>query len=89
VKVAAGVGVELRQIYLPGRRSHHPNDAPQHTSSNYKTEEERGPLPLLPPERQAEGEGPRAHAGGDEIWPPPSGREEQGQNVAEENSPRS
>ena len=75
MKVAAGVGVELRQIYLPGRRPHHPNDAPQQTSPNYKTEEERGPLPLLPPERQAEGEGPRSQAGGDWIWPPLVSRE--------------
>lgn len=85
MKVAVGVGVDLRQIYLPERLSHHPNDAHKHTIPNYKTEEEQGPLPLLPPERQAEGEGPRAHAGGDGIWPPPPGREEEGQNVLEKN----
>jgi hypothetical protein len=34
VKIAAGVGVELRQIYLPGRCSHHPNNAPQQTNPN-------------------------------------------------------
>ena len=28
MKENAGMGVELRQIYLPVRRSHHPNDAP-------------------------------------------------------------
>nr|XP_051202580.1 uncharacterized protein LOC127316210 [Lolium perenne] len=28
MKDSAGVGEELRQIYLPGRRSHHPNGAP-------------------------------------------------------------
>jgi hypothetical protein len=32
-----------------------PNDAPQQTSPNYKTKKQ-GPLPLLPPERQAERE---------------------------------
>jgi hypothetical protein len=44
MKVAAGVGVELRRIYLPGRHSHHPNDAPQQKSPNptYKTNQ-RGP----------------------------------------------
>jgi hypothetical protein len=63
VKIAASVGVELRQIYLPGRCSHHPNNAPQQTSPNpnYRTEEwdpppsyrrsgkrrERGPTPTL------------------------------------------
>jgi hypothetical protein len=70
VKITAGVGVELRQIYLPGRRSHHPNDAPQQISPNpnYKTEE-RDPPSLLPLERQAEGEGINAHAAGDlGIW---------------------
>jgi hypothetical protein len=45
-----------------------PNDAPQQTSSNYKTKKQ-GPLPLLLPERQAEREGANAHVGGDGIWP--------------------
>jgi hypothetical protein len=31
VKAVADVGVELRQIYSPGRRSHHPNGVPQQT----------------------------------------------------------
>jgi hypothetical protein len=63
VEIAAGVGVELRQIYLPRRCSHHPNNAPQQTSPNpnYIMEErdpppscrqsgkrrERGPTPTL------------------------------------------
>jgi hypothetical protein len=66
VKVAAGLEVELRQIYLPGSRSHHPNDAPQQKSPNptYKTEE-RGPPSLLPPERQEKEEGTSFLASGD------------------------
>jgi hypothetical protein len=28
------VGVKFRQIYLSGRRSHHPNDAPQQIDPN-------------------------------------------------------
>jgi hypothetical protein len=45
VKIAAGVGVDLRQIYLPRHRSHHPNNAPQQTSPNpnYKTKERDAP----------------------------------------------
>jgi hypothetical protein len=80
MQVAAGVGLELRKIYLLGRRSHHSNDAPQQTSPNYRTEEQ-GPLPLLPPERQEEGEGQKAHAGGDVIYCPPPEREERGKTV--------
>jgi hypothetical protein len=34
VKAVAGVGVELRQIYSPGHRSHHPNGVPQQTKPN-------------------------------------------------------
>jgi hypothetical protein len=47
VKIAASVRVELGHIYLPGRRSHHPNDAPQHTrpNHNYRTGEQGPPLP--------------------------------------------
>jgi hypothetical protein len=69
VKIAAGVGVELRQIYLPRRCSHHPNNAPQQTSlnPNYRMEE-RDPPSLLPLERQAEGEGTNANAGDLRIW---------------------
>jgi hypothetical protein len=74
VKVAADVRVELRQIYLPGRRSHHPNDAPQQTSPNptYKMEEQ-GPPSLPPLERQGEEEGTNFFAGEDgrEKKPPP------------------
>jgi hypothetical protein len=70
VKIAAGVGVELRQIYLPGRRSHHPSDAPQQTSPNpnYKTEERD--LPLHPAAEAAiGGRGINAHTTGDlGIW---------------------
>jgi hypothetical protein len=49
MRITTDVGVELRQIYLPGYRSHHLNDAPQQTSPNpnYKIEE-RDPF-LLPP----------------------------------------
>jgi hypothetical protein len=68
MKDATGVGVELGQIYFPGRRSHQPN-ARQQTSPNYITVE-RGSLPLVPSERQAEGEGPKAHTGGDGICCP-------------------
>jgi hypothetical protein len=35
-KFSAGVGVELKQIYYPGRRSHHPNSAPQEIKPNPK-----------------------------------------------------
>jgi hypothetical protein len=65
VKVAAGMEVNLRQIYLHEHRSHHQhNDAPKETNvnPNYRTEE-RGPPSLLPPERRAEGERTNAHAG--------------------------
>jgi hypothetical protein len=55
--------------------SHHPNDAPQQTSPNYRTEE-RCPLPLLTSEGQAEEEGPKAPADGDGILPPAAEREE-------------
>ena len=46
MKDTAGVGVELKQIYLSGRRSHHPNDAPRPTkpNPNYRAEEP-DPLP--------------------------------------------
>jgi hypothetical protein len=71
VKVAAGVGVELRQFYLPGRRSHHSNDAPQQTSPNPNYMKERGPSSLLPPEWQEEGEGTSVLAGVDWRAPPP------------------
>ena len=66
MKDTAGVGVELRQIYSSGRRSHHPNDAPRPTNPkpNYRAEE-RGPPSLLPPEQRQEGEGASAPAGGD------------------------
>ena len=59
MKDTAGVGVELRQIYLTGRRSHHPNNAPRPTKPkpNYIAEEPDPPS-LPPPEQQAEGEGP-------------------------------
>jgi hypothetical protein len=58
------MGVELRQIYLPEHRSHDHNDAPKHTSLNPNNKtEERGPLSLMPPKRQAGGEGTNAHAG--------------------------
>jgi hypothetical protein len=74
VKVAADVGMELRQIYLPRRCSHHPNDTAQQKSRNptYKTEE-RGPPTLLSPERQGEEEGTSFLAGEDgrEKEPPP------------------
>ena len=58
MKDTAGVGVELKQIYSSGRRSHHPNGAPRPTEPkpNYRAEE-RGPLSLPPPEQQTEGEG--------------------------------
>jgi hypothetical protein len=70
VKVVADVGVELRQIYLSGRHSHHPNDAPQQKSPNpnYRTEE-RDP-PLSPATGAAKGERERTNAlagGGREI----------------------
>ena len=66
MKDTAGVGVELRQIYSSGRRSHHPNDAPRPTNPkpNYRAEE-RGPPSLLPPEQQPKGEGASAPAGED------------------------
>jgi hypothetical protein len=74
VKVTAGVGVELMQIYLSGCRSHQPSDAPQQTSPNptYKMEEQ-GPPSLLPLERQVEEEGTNFFAGEDgrEKKPPP------------------
>jgi hypothetical protein len=35
MKVFAGMGVELRKIYLLGRRSHNPNDAQHQTNPNY------------------------------------------------------
>jgi hypothetical protein len=34
LKVVVDVGVELMQIYLPRRRSHHPNDVPRKTKPN-------------------------------------------------------
>jgi hypothetical protein len=77
VKIAAGVGVKLRQIYLSRRRSHHPNDAPQQTIPNpkYKTEE-WDPPPSYRRSGKREGEGINAHAARDlGIWsfgsPPP------------------
>jgi hypothetical protein len=57
-KVAAGVGLELRQIYFSGRHSHHPNDAPRKTSPNYKVGNEA----LSPSYRRSgkrRGRGPR------------------------------
>ena len=45
MKVIAGVGVELRQIYLSGRRSHHPNDAPCQKLSNPNYHPKRGTPP--------------------------------------------
>ena len=62
MKGTFGVGVELRQIYSSGRRSHHLNDAPRPTNPkpNYRMEE-RGPPFLLQPE-QPEGEGANALA---------------------------
>jgi hypothetical protein len=66
MKNNASVGVELRQIYSSGRRSHHPNGAPPPAkpNPNYKAEE-RGPPSLPPPEQQTEGEGTSTNAGGD------------------------
>ena len=58
MKGNAGVGVELSQIYLLGRRSHHPNDAPCHNlpNPNYHAKTEKTGSPsLLPPERLPEG----------------------------------
>jgi hypothetical protein len=45
VKVAAGMGVEVRQIYSAGRRSRHPNNAPHQTdpNPNYSAEEQGPP----------------------------------------------
>ena len=60
MKINAGVGVEVRQIYLPRRRSNHPNDAPRQNYPNpnfYAGMEKTGSASLLPPEQQAEGEG--------------------------------
>jgi hypothetical protein len=34
MKVVAGVGIEVRQIYSFGHRSHHPNDTPQQIDPN-------------------------------------------------------
>jgi hypothetical protein len=66
VKVAVGVGVEVRQIYSSGRRSHHPNDATQQKNPNPNTKtEKQGPSSLLPPERPTEGEGTSALTGRD------------------------
>jgi hypothetical protein len=62
-----GSGVEADLFAQP--LSHHPNEAPQQISPNYRMEE-RVPLPLLSPKQQVEGEGPKAPAGGDGIWPP-------------------
>ena len=68
MKDTAGVGVELSQIYLPGRRSHHPNNAPRPTKPNPNyIAEERGPPSLLPSEQQAEGEESSTLAGGDRV----------------------
>jgi hypothetical protein len=50
------VGVELRQIYSSGRRSHHPNDAPRPTKPNPNYRVERPDPPSPPPPEQAEGE---------------------------------
>jgi hypothetical protein len=49
VKDTAGVGVKLRQIYLSGRRSHHPNGAPRPTKPNPNYRAER---PDPPPHRR-------------------------------------
>jgi hypothetical protein len=34
MKVITDMGEELRQIYSPGYRSHHPNDVPKKTKPN-------------------------------------------------------
>ena len=67
MKDTAGVGVELKQIYLSECHSHHySNGVPRPVKSkpNYRAEE-RGPPSLLPSEQQAEGEGTSSLTGGD------------------------
>ena len=68
MKDTVGVGLELRHIYFPGRRSHHPNNAPRqnYPNPNFHAERrKRGPPSLLPPEQQAEEEGTSPFVGGD------------------------
>jgi hypothetical protein len=65
MKDTAGVGVELRQIYSSGRRSHHPNGAPRPTKPNPNYRAERPDPPSPPPPEQAEGEGTST---ADEDW---------------------
>jgi hypothetical protein len=57
MKDTAGVGVELRQIYSSGRRSHHPNGAPRPAKPNPNYRAERPDPPSPPPPEQAGGEG--------------------------------
>jgi hypothetical protein len=66
MKDTASVGVELRQNYSSGCRSHHPNGAPRPAkpNSNYRAERPDPPSLLLP--EQAEGEG-TSTAGGDRV----------------------
>ena len=54
MKDNAGVGEELRQIYLPGRRSHHPNDAPCQKTPSPKYHAKNG-VPLPPAAGAASG----------------------------------
>jgi len=64
MKDDAGVGVEVRQIYLPGRRSHLTNGSPCQKLSNPNYHAKKGSPSLLPPEQQAEGEGPSSSTDG-------------------------
>jgi CO dehydrogenase/acetyl-CoA synthase delta subunit len=50
------VGAELRQIYLSGRRSYHPNDIPRPAKPNPNYIVERSDLPSPPPPKQVKEE---------------------------------
>jgi hypothetical protein len=71
--------LELRQIYLPGCRSHHPNDAPQQTKT--LTTKKRNKVPPSYYRSGKRREGPNVVADGDGIWHPPPGRERAGKMV--------
>jgi hypothetical protein len=66
MKDTAGVGVELRQIYSSGRRSHHPNGAPQPAKPNPNYKAERPDPPSPPPPEHAKGER-TSTAGGNRV----------------------
>jgi hypothetical protein len=65
MKVAVGVGVELRQIYSTGCRSHNHNDLIQQTNPNPTTGWMNDAPCLLSLERQGEVEGTYVLACGD------------------------